>query len=268
MYENYWNFSKLPFENTPDPAFFFESEQHAEAFSRMSYVIREKKACGVLTGVYGCGKTLILHALQKELVREGYRFSVVTNPRLDELDILRLILHGFNGSEVPRQKADVLMGIEKIVKEIADDGKHAVIVVDEAHAIEQNAVFEELRLLTNFQTDVRSLLTLILAGQPDLKGKIDSNKQLNQRVCISYHLKALTSSETRDYIFHRLKTAGLQEQVIPEESIALIHQRSGGIPRWINNICHLCFLTAFTKNVRLIDNDIINESVQSLGASV
>lgn len=268
MYEKYWNLNKLPFENTPDPAFFFESEQHAEAFSRMTYVVREKKACGVLTGVYGCGKTLILHALQKELEPEGYRFSVVNNPRLDDLDILRMSLHGFNGSEVPRQKADVLIGIEKIVKETADDGKHAVVIIDEAHSIDQPAVFEELRLLTNFQTDVRSLVTLLLVGQPDLKGKIDSNKQLNQRVSISYHLKAFAAAETGDYIAHRLKKAGASGQILSGEAVSLIHQRSGGIPRWINNICHLCLLTAFTKNVRLIDPDLVTESIQSLGAGV
>ncbi len=268
MYEKYWHLKKLPFENTPDPDFFFESEQHREAFSRLKYVAEEKKACGVLTGVYGCGKTLILHALKNELGAKGCIFSAVNNPRLDDLDMLRIILHGFTGADAPARKADVLMGLEKTINEIAADGKQAVVIVDEAHSIEQSAVFEELRLLLNFETDTRPLVTLLLSGQPELKSKVESNKQLNQRVSLSCHLTAFGPQETKEYILHRLNKAGAPDSVIDDESIGLIHQRSGGIPRWINTICHMSLLTAFTKHLGSVDNAVVEEAVQSIGAGV
>src|SRR5689334_12425728 len=125
VYEKYWGLSELPFENTPDPKFFYESEKHLEALSRLQYLVRTQKACGVLTGVYGCGKTLVLHALMKSVMPEGCRFSTVTNPRLDDLGILRMILHNFNKGEVPQGKADVLMELERTIRQVADDGKHS-----------------------------------------------------------------------------------------------------------------------------------------------
>ena len=165
MYKEFWRLTAEPFENTPDLRFFFESRNHEEAASRLQYLVGERKACGVLTGVYGCGKTLLLHSLAKTMGAEGNVFSTVTNPRLDELGMIRMILHGFTKAEVPAGKADVLMELEKFISGVAEDGKHSVVIIDEAHAIENDKVFEELRLLLNLQTEQRSLVTLILAGQ-------------------------------------------------------------------------------------------------------
>ena len=170
--------------------------------------------------------------------------------------------------DAPARKADVLMGLEKTINEIAADGKQAVVIVDEAHSIEQSAVFEELRLLLNFETDTRPLVTLLLSGQPELKSKVESNKQLNQRVSLSCHLTAFGPQETKEYILHRLNKAGAPDSVIDDESIGLIHQRSGGIPRWINTICHMSLLTAFTKHLGSVDNAVVEEAVQSIGAGV
>ena len=124
MYEKFWELDTLPFENTPDPNVFLESEQHREALARLLYMVQERQAGGVLTSVYGCGKTLILRRLRMELAPKGYRFSIVNNPRLNDLDMLRMILHGFGGASVPTQKADVLMSLESLFTETARDGKH------------------------------------------------------------------------------------------------------------------------------------------------
>lgn len=264
MYTDYWKLKELPFENTPNSKFYFESSHHGEALSRLEYLVNERKACGVLTGVYGCGKTLLLSSLTRNLRLEGIVFSSVNNPRLDDLGILRMILHGFKKADVPAGKADVLMELEKFVTGTADDGKHAVVVIDEAHAIENEKVFEELRLLLNLQTEERSMVTLLLVGQPELAPRIESNKQLNQRVNMRYHLGPFQAEETRQYIEHRLTVAGAESEIFPPEQSALIHKLSGGIPRWINQICHLSLMVGFGQEAAVVTPEIIREAVQDM----
>jgi general secretion pathway protein A len=263
MYQKHWNLKKLPFENTPDTEFFFESEKHEEAFSRLSYVVDEKKACGVITGAYGTGKTLILKALEREFKKKGYVFSFVQNPRLDDLGLLKIILHNFTGYNVPKAKEDVLMGIERFLRDTMQDGKHVVVAIDEAQLIDDESVFEELRLLLNFQTETRFMLTLLLSGQPELKEKLDSNKQFSQRITLSYHLKPLDLEETRKYVLHRLEVAGLAENIFEERAMELLFERSGGIPRWINNIANMSMLAAYSKGTKIITEALVTEGVES-----
>lgn len=263
MYQKHWDLKKLPFENTPDTEFFFESEKHEEAFSRLSYVIAERKACGVLTGAYGTGKTLILKSLERDFRKKGCVFSFVQNPRLDDLGLLKIILHNLTGYNVPKQKEDVLMGIERFLKDTMQDGKHVVVAIDEAQLISDENVFEELRLLLNFQTETRFMLTLLLSGQPELKEKLDANKQFSQRVTLSYHLKPLDFGETRRYVLHRLEIAGLRENIFDDKAMDLIYARSGGIPRWINNIAGMSMLAAYSKGVKSVTEDLVAEGAES-----
>jgi type II secretory pathway predicted ATPase ExeA len=263
MYQKHWNLKRMPFENTPDTEFFFESESHEEAFSRLSYVVEEKKSCGVLTGAYGTGKTLILKALERQFKKKGYIFSSVQNPRLDDLGLLKIILHNFTGYNVPKAKEDVLMGIERFLRDTFQDGKHVVVAIDEAQLINDESVFEELRLLLNFQTETRFLLTLLLSGQPELKEKLDSNKQFSQRVTLSYHLKPLDLAETEKYVVHRLEVAGLKENIFDVKAMELLYERSGGIPRWINNIANMSMLAAFSKGEKIITEALVAEGVES-----
>ena len=252
MYQKHWNLKKLPFENTPDTEFFFDSEEHDEAFSRLSYVVDEKKACAVITGAYGTGKTLILKSLERQFKKKGYVFSFVHNPRLDDLGLLKTILHNFTGYNVPKTKEDVLMGIERFLRDTFQDGKHVVVAIDEAQLINDENVFEELRLLLNFQTETRFLLTLILSGQPELKEKLDSNKQFSQRITLSYHLKPLDFEETRKYVAHRLEVAGLTENIFNEQAMDQI-----------NNIANMSMLTAFSKGEKTITAELVAEGVES-----
>lgn len=269
MYLEHWGLTDLPFENTPDPRFFYESEKHVEALSRFQYLVRERKACGVLTGVYGCGKTLVLHALMKSMESEGCKFSTVTNPRLDDLGLLRMILHSFRKGDIPAGKADVLMEMERTIRQVADDGKHSVIVIDEAHAIENEMVFEELRLLLNFQTETRFLVTLLLVGQPELKARVESNKQLNQRVSLRFHLGPFDAKDTGKYIEHRMQVAGRDSSdIFKPDTVEMVHKHSGGIPRWINQICHFSLLIGFSKGAREITSGIIQEATQDLGGLI
>lgn len=263
MYQKHWDLKKLPFENTPDTEFFFESEKHEEAFSRLAYVVEENKACAVLTGVYGTGKTLILKALERRFKKKGFVFSFVSNPRLDDLGLLKVILHNFTGYNVPKAKEDVLMGVERFLRETMQDGKHVVVAIDEAQLIDDENVFEELRLLLNFQTETRFLLTLILCGQPELKEKLDANKQFSQRVALYCRLSPLDFEDTKKYVQHRLEVAGLLENIFTDSAMERLFESSGGIPRRINSIANMSMLAAYSKGLKTITPELVAEGVES-----
>ena len=264
MYLEYWRLKDKPFENTPDPKFLYHSPKHEEALSRLLYVVKEGKGAGLLTGIFGCGKTLLGKALAKELEKDIYRVAFLTNPRLDDIEMLRMILHHLGTTQAPTRKADVLVALEEIFNSNLRDGKRTVVVIDEAHAIENISIFEELRLLLNYQTEREFLVTLLLLGQPELKGKIESNKQLNQRIAMRYYLDSLNPEETANYINHRLLIAGTRGEIFDEKSLGIIHARSGGIPRRINQICDLCLLTGMSRKSKQVTEDTINEAIESL----
>lgn len=264
MYLNYWGLKEKPFENTPNPRFLYHSAQHEEGLSRLIYVVREGKGAGLLTGIYGCGKTLLSRALFGELEKDIYRVAFITNPRLDDVEMLRMVLFHLGVAEVPARKADILMKLEQILSENLRDGKKTIVVVDEAHAIENPVIFEELRLLLNFQSESQFLLTLLILGQPELKGKIESNKQLDQRIAMRFHLQGFTMEETAHYVHHRLLIAGARRELFDEGSLVMAHERSGGIPRRINQICDISLLTGMSRQAEVVDAGVIKEAIESL----
>jgi general secretion pathway protein A len=264
MYEQYWNLKEKPFENTPDPRFLYNSPQHEEGLNRMLYVVKERKGAGLLTGVYGCGKTLLARALMKELENSVYKVAILTNPRLDDVEMLRMIAYNLGISEPPTRKADILITLERVLNNNMNDGKKTVVVIDEAHAIEDKNIFEELRLLLNYQAEDKFLLTLLILGQPELKDKIETNKQLNQRIAMRFFLEPLNLSETDHYIHHRLEVAGGSKTLFSQDAIATIHERAGGIPRRINQLCDSALLTGYGKNAKTIDSDLVQETIKSL----
>ncbi|MFH0807385.1 MAG: AAA family ATPase [Elusimicrobiota bacterium] len=264
VYEKFWGFSEKPFENTPDHKFFFNSRQHEEGLARMLYVIREGKGAGLLTGIYGCGKTLLSQAILKEIEQDIYKVAVITNPRLDDIELLRMIVYYLSVQRIPTRKADILIALEQVLKNNAADGKRTVVIIDEAHAIEDKNIFEEIRLLLNYQQDNKFLLNLLLIGQPELKENVENIKQLNQRIAMGFHLDGLSREDTKNYIIHRLNIAQASKQIFTDESLSLIYDRSGGIPRRINLICDSALLTGFGKEARIIDKEIVIETIQSL----
>ena len=268
MYESYWGLTLKPFENTPDPRFLYHTPQHEEGLSRLLYVVREGKGAALLTGVYGCGKTLLGRTLLRELEQDVYRAAFISNPRLDDLELLRMIAHRLGAPELPTRKTDVLVALERLFEENMRDGRRTVVVVDECHAIEDPMIFEELRLLLNFQLEDRFMLTLILMGQPELLPKINNNKQFAQRLATRFHLEALSTSEVAGYIEHRLKVAGAPRPLFNAEAVNTIAERAGGIPRRINHICDISLLAGFTRGAAQIDRRLTEEAIESLGGSV
>lgn len=264
MYERYWGLTEKPFENTPDPRFIYYSSQHEEALSRFLYVVREGKGAAMLTGVFGCGKTLLGRTLLKELGKDTYRTAFISNPHLSYTELLMHIVYNLGSRDLPTRKSEVLLNtilerLNEILENNMRDGKKTIVIIDEAHVIKDIEVWEELRLILNFQLADKFLLTLLLLGQPELNELVDSNKQFLQRIAVRYHLDHLNEQETKEYILHRLSVSGRTGPVFTDAAYKLIHAKSGGIPRRINHISDLALFTGFGKELSLIAEDIIEE---------
>ncbi len=247
MYESYWELTEPPFDNSPNPKFFYLSPEHEEALVRLVYTVRHRKGCGMLTGEYGCGKTTLSRALIQRLEAERYEIGLLTNPSWTPVDLLREVLYQLG-----------------VVFRNYQAGRDSVVIVDEAQLIEDDAVFEELRLLLNFQTDDRFLVTLLLIGSPELGVKVRRLKHLDQRISLRYHLNTLDDKHTASYIAHRLRMAGQPNQLFTEEAIKLVFDFTRGTPREINNLCDVALLVGYSKRVKEIGEKIVAEVIKDM----
>ena len=265
MYRDYWGFKEKPFENTPDMRFFYYSPKHEEALMRLLYAVQERKSSAMLSGECGSGKTLLSRIILSKLMKEGelYRVALVVNPSIPVLELLGEIVYQLGGENPAQErKVDILRRLNAILYAAAEGNRHTVIIIDEAQAIEDESVFEELRLLLNFQVNERFLLTLLLLGQPELRDKIELLPQFKQRLALRYHLTTLTESETKKYIEHRCLVAGRAEPVFSLEAYKLIYKYSKGLPREINNLCDLSLVIAMGEKTASINERIIKEVIQ------
>jgi general secretion pathway protein A len=243
MYTDYWNLNCLPFENAPDPKFFFESREHKEAAVRLSFAIETKKAMALVCGDYGCGKTVLCQTVMARLPVEGFRVAFVTNPRLDALDLTREIAYQFGEETLARSKYDVLHAFNNLLDRHHAEGRHCAAIIDEAHLIADTSILEDLRLLLNHHPNGEFLMTLVLVGQTELKETLDPIPQMTQRISLKCLLSQLGPDEARLYIAHRLKTAGGNISIFEERAVSEIATLSKGNPREINAICDMCLLT-------------------------
>ncbi len=273
MYTEYWGLQKKPFDNTPDPEFLYLSRQHEEALARLLYAVRERKGAAVLTGMFGCGKTVLGQELLKELSEDKYRVVFINYTLLSYVEFLLAITKSLGGQDLPTKKTEVLINfvLESLKNALLNnerDGKDSVIIIDEAHLIEDLQIFESLRLLLNFQLPHKFLLTLLLFGQPELREKIEFSKQFEQRIAIKCHLTNFDLEDTAAYITHRLMVAGRQGPIFTKEAMEAIWYDSGGIPRRINRLCDICLLSGLAKNIDKIDKSTVLEEVKGLAAKV
>ncbi|MBU1809148.1 MAG: AAA family ATPase [Candidatus Omnitrophica bacterium] len=260
MYTSYWGLTEKPFENTPDPKFIYYSQQHEEAMARMLYVVREHKGAALLTGEYGCGKTLLSRVLRKELQQENkYQSVFILDPHLTVREFLREIIYQMGSGPIPKNKIDISHALNKLILTNHNAGKHTVLVVDEAQSIDNLDIFEEIRLLLNYQLDTAFLLTVILLGAPELKQVVMGMQHLVQRMAAGYHLNGLSETETKDYINHRLNIAGASKQLFAEDSFHEVYVHSYGVPRRINTICDLALLMGFSNSQAVIDRKTIKD---------
>ncbi|BBL35900.1 hypothetical protein Nstercoris_02177 [Nitrosomonas stercoris] len=266
MYLTYYGFTEKPFQLKPDPSFFFPSRGHKRAAAYLEYGLSQEDGFIIITGEVGAGKTTLMRYLFQKLKQEQIVAAQLVNTRLDPDDALRMVVAAFGLSYEGLSKASLLLSLEGFLHECEQKGARALLVIDEAQNL-QPQTLEELRMLSNFQSDDRSLLQTFLLGQPEFRKTLLSNqlRQLRQRVIATYHLGPLDQAETRAYIEHRLQRAGWNGSPVLKDGIfELIHDFSSGIPRKINLFCDRLFILGCLEELQSLGEAEANEVMRDI----
>ena len=264
MYCTYWGLKEVPFKNTPDPKYIYYSKEHEEALVRLLYVVTEGRGGLLLTGEYGCGKTLLSRVFLNELNDSKFLVALITNPNLTDVDFLREVLFQLGVDSQLTHKVDLLHDLDKLILKTHENGRSIVIIVDEAQQVSRDETFEEIRLLLNYQQYDAFMVTLILMGQPELRGKVAAIPQLKQRLGMRFHLQRLGHEECRNYIDHRLNVAGQTREIFTSDGKDAVFESSKGTPREINNICDMALLTGYGYNAPTIDRKLVEMVVEDM----
>ncbi len=267
MYEKYYGLKSKPFHIIPSSNTLYLSNKHQSALTYLEYGITENVGFILLTGEIGTGKTTLIRYMLKKIDTE-MEVAVIFNTTVSPEQLLKLILTEF---EIPysEDKAKSLDILNQFLIDKYSEGKRVLLIIDEAQNL-SNEALEEIRMLSNLQSDEQMLLQIMLVGQPELKRKLQSPKlkQLTQRIAVNYHLTALTEEETKNYIQYRLERAGGNIDLFTKESMEIIHQASGGIPRSINLYCDSALVYGFADELSIIDKHIVEQVIQDKGDMV
>ncbi len=266
MYESYYGFKERPFQLSPDPRFFFASSHHQRALSYLQYGLDQGEGFIVVTGPIGTGKTTIARNLLNNLGDANIVAAQLVTTKLNPQELLELVVSEFKITVKGESKADLLQAIEKFLVQLHQQGKRALLIVDEAQNLPSESV-EELRMLSNFQLDNKPLIQSFLLGQEELKAIIQAPnmEQFRQRIIASAHLKPLSSEEVKEYINHRLQQAGCNKTaVFSDPAFELIHEKTLGVPRKINIFVDRLLLFGFLEELDNINADAINEVAKEM----
>jgi putative secretion ATPase (PEP-CTERM system associated) len=266
VYESFYKLSAKPFRLSPDPRFFFHSRGHKRALSYLRYGMRAGEGFIVITGDIGTGKTTLVNALFDLLEREQVAAAQVVTTQLEADELLQMVAAAFGLSFEGLGKAALIKRLEDFFRACAEEGKRALLVVDEVQNLPR-AALEELRMLSNLQWQNRPLLQSFLLGQREFRATLRSPgfEQLRQRVIAAYHLRPLDVEETRGYIVHRLETAGWSgdPEFVPEV-FPRIHEFTGGVPRRINTLCDRLLLLGALEERHRIDAEALETVAEDL----
>jgi general secretion pathway protein A len=273
MYESFYGFAEKPFSLSPDPKYLYRSESHANAFELLQYAIERREGFVVITGDIGTGKTTLCRALLDQTDPRTFT-ALLLNPFLSEEDLLKAILQDLGvlsrGEErlATRQptKQELVNTLYDFLLSMVPLGARAVLIIDEAQNLPL-PILEQIRILSNLETDKEKLLQIILVGQLNLMPLLRSEelRQLDQRVSIRYQLKPLNEEETGAYISHRLAIAkAARDVVFTPAAISLVYRYSGGTPRLINLLCDRALLAGANAHVARIDDALIGTAAEAL----
>jgi general secretion pathway protein A len=262
MYQRYYGLRELPFELTPNTKYLYLTPQHREALSNLEYGLSAAKSLTVLIGEAGTGKTTLLHAALKSERCSRVRFVYLNNPALTREEFVRMLARKFElGVEAAESKTVLLEQLENVLRDRRQHGDVTALVVDEAQSL-STALLEEIRLLANIETAEQKLLPLVLAGQPELSARLEEPelRQLKQRIALRCLIDPFDLAGTAAYISTRIKNAGgMPSRLFTRESVTLIHEHSGGIPRTISVICDNALVSAMALDRQLVDRAIVSE---------
>ncbi len=264
MYEKFYGFCEKPFNTTPDSKFFFPSAKHSEALNSLIYAINERKGFVVITGEIGAGKTTVCRTLINKLDLNT-KVAIITNTHLTSKELITEILDEFEVEYQGGTKQRLLSQLNSyLLRQLALD-MNVVLIIDEAQNLAPK-VLEEVRMLSNLETEKEKLIQIILLGQPQLRTKLENIRleQFKQRIAVYYHLFGLSKEETQEYILHRLKLVSSNGviDIFNPQAINLIHTHSRGIPRLINLVCDSALLSGYIYDKKHITGDIIKEVIK------
>ena len=263
---HFFGINDSPFSIAPDPHYLFLGEKHQEALAHLFYGIGNEGGFIVLTGEVGTGKTTVCRTILQQMP-DATDVAYIVNPRLDGTELLQSICDELGlFYDVEERTNKVMLDIlSKFLLASHSRGRHTLLIIDEAQNLSAD-VLEQIRLLTNLETNEKKLLQLVLIGQPELADILASRelRQLSQRVTARYHLETLTRPETASYIAHRLRVAGFQGPLFSAVALRSVYRATGGVPRLINVLCERCMLGAYVSESRGIDAAIVKRASREL----
>jgi general secretion pathway protein A len=268
MYEAFFGLTEKPFQMTPDTRYFFPSQKHTDALNHMVYAIEERRGFVVITGEIGSGKTTLSRVLFQRL-DSLTKTAIIRNTHLSAKDLVALTLEELEIPFRPDATKTQLIGLlnDFLVQQLRENS-NVVLLIDEAQNLKPT-VLEEVRMLSNLETETEKLIQIILMGQPELKAKLwlKDLTQLRQRVTLHYHLHPLDKEEMAGYISHRMHVAGANGTVVFEPgAIDKIYRHTQGVPRLVNSLCDRSLLTGYVNDAKSITGSIIDEVARELPA--
>ncbi len=248
MYESYWGLTRKPFEDSTNTEFYYPGESHQGAMLKLRYAIESRRGAALLCGAAGLGKTLVARSLLRQLPDSCAPRVHVVFPQMATEPLLAYLADSLTGGMSPAGTIDQhVRCIERTLAENAEAGRHALLVIDEAHLVEDPRALEALRLLLNFEFDDQPALTLLLVGHPALLNTLERSPEFDERVAVKCLLRRFHPEETAGYLQHRLRAAGAKRAIFEAEAMQAIHRLSYGIPRRINRLADLSLLVGFAE---------------------
>lgn len=263
MYKQYFGFHSTPFDIVPNPDFLYLSERHRTARDFLEYGFQSGASFIMLTGEIGTGKTTLVRDILWRVVPPDTQVALIFQTNVDAVQLLNMLLTEFGLPAHPGDKPAALAALNNFLVDCYSQNRKVLVVVDEAQNLAPDAL-EELRMLSNLQSDDLMLLQVLLVGQPELRQKLHAPglAQFAQRIAVNYHLTALGEDETRSYIAHRLERAGGRPDLFTPEAMALAHKASRGVPRSINLICAGALLYAFADQTPQVGEEHVAQAIQ------
>lgn len=269
MYYEYYQLRENPFNVTSDPDFFFASKCHSDAISNLVYGIDHRRGILVVTGEVGTGKTTLCRKLLRETA-DNVKFALLLNPKFSETQLLQMIIHDLGIVTKQRSKFGIIAALNEFLITESIIGNNVALIIDEAQNLTVSQL-EQVRLLSNLETDKDKLLQIVLVGQPELDKKLNlpALRQLRQRISVYYHLKHLDIDDINDYIHHRILTAAIREgieyhPIFTSRAVDHIYQLTKGSPRTINILCDRALIAGFAADKRAIDESIIQSCAKEV----
>jgi len=264
MYIEHFGLKDYPFRLTPDTDFLYMSSAHSRAKAYMEYAIFNREGFVVITGEIGSGKTTLIKKLLTEL-HENVLVAKIFQTQLDEVELLQAILVEFGLNPFSAKKVELLSMLNQFLVNSYLDGKQILLIIDDAQNLSKR-VLQEITMLSSVETQKEKILHVILVGQPELNHKLEADdmEQLLQRVSLRYHVRALSEDETKEYIQHRLKVAGVTGDIFTNETYHKLFEYTGGIPRLINTLCDTALTCAYADQEDVVTLDTLDSAINEL----